>query len=170
MPIVNTITLPQDVLERVDRVLEFHQSTRHTNESVRLDPYRPDPAHKPYEFRVFEEIVAEPLPTGLIDLATPTLSLMEHGLLRGRKATSSPPQDLKTLATWLHFADGIAHAARPSAACSSREPAPATGTLPDRAVRRRVRHRRARARLLPLQPARVRPAQAPRRRRRRSPA
>ena len=107
MPIVNTITLPQDVLDRVERVLAYHHSTRLTNESVHREPHKPDPAHRPFDFRVFEELTPLPLPTALIDPAVPALGLMEHGLAALPVDRSGPGQDLKTLASWLHFADGI---------------------------------------------------------------
>ena len=51
---VNLITLPHDVLERVERVLGYHADTKNTHESVRVNPHRRDPATKPYEFRIFE--------------------------------------------------------------------------------------------------------------------
>jgi SagB-type dehydrogenase family enzyme len=109
MSFVNQITLPQDVLDRVARVLEYHESTKHTPQQVHMDPHKPDPANKPFEFRIFEQIPAMPLPQGLLELPVKTLSLMEHGFaaLPGG-APEPPPQDLKTLGTWLHFADGIA--------------------------------------------------------------
>jgi SagB-type dehydrogenase family enzyme len=108
MAFVNPVTLPQDVLDRVERVLEYHQSTKHTAESVRLHPHRPDPANKPYEFGIFEMLPPLPLPSGLLDMTAHTLDLMENGLAALPGAHLAPPQDLKTLATWLHFADGIA--------------------------------------------------------------
>src|SRR5688572_13321096 len=109
MSFVNQITLPQDVLDRVARVLEYHESTKHTHAEVHTNPHKPDPNNKPYEFRIFEQIPALPLPSGLLDLPVRTLSLMEHGFaaLPGN-APEPPAQDLKTLGTWLHFADGIA--------------------------------------------------------------
>ena len=54
MPIVNQITLPQDVLDRVERVLEYHESTKHTYDSkCRADPIKPDPQNQPYEISRF---------------------------------------------------------------------------------------------------------------------
>ena len=108
MPIVNQITLPQDVLDRVERVLEYHESTKHTYDSVRADPIKPDPQNQPYEFRVFEERPKIPLPTGLLDLPVPTIELMTNGLEALPPSQVGPPQDLRSLATWLHFANGIA--------------------------------------------------------------
>jgi SagB-type dehydrogenase family enzyme len=106
--IANTITLPQDVLERVARVLDYHVSTKHTPESVRREPHVVDPNQQPYEFRIFEMLPPTPLPKGMLDMPVPTLSLMEQGLAALASNQVTPPQDLKTLATWLHFADGIA--------------------------------------------------------------
>ena len=109
MSFVNQITLPQDVLDRVARVLEYHEGTKHTPQAVRDEPHKPDPDNKPYEFRIFENLPAIALPTGLLDLPVRTLSLMEHGFAALPGGAPEPPaQDLKTLATWLQFADGIA--------------------------------------------------------------
>ena len=109
MSFVNQITLPQDVLDRVARVLEYHDSTKHTPEEVHANPHKPDPDNKPYEFRIFEHIPALPLPSGLLDLPVHALGLMEHGFAALPGSAPEPPaQDLKTLGTWLHFADGIA--------------------------------------------------------------
>jgi SagB-type dehydrogenase family enzyme len=109
---VNTITLPQDILDRVARVLDFHESTKLSPESVRREPHRLDQANKPYDFRVFEMLPPVPLPSGLADLPSSTLSLMESGLAALPASRVAPPQDLKTLATWLHFAEGIANRRR----------------------------------------------------------
>src|SRR5215212_7331526 len=112
MQVVNQITLPQDVLDRVARVLDYLIDTKHTHQSVRASPYKADPATQPYEFRVFEMLPRRPLPTNLLDLPVGTLALMEQGLSALPDSQVSPPQDVKTLATWLHFADGIAHRKR----------------------------------------------------------
>jgi SagB-type dehydrogenase family enzyme len=112
MQVVNQITLPQDVLDRVARVLDYHVDTKHTHESVRAGPHKLDPSTQPYEFRVFEMLSKRPLPTNLLDLPVGTLALMENGLGALPDSQVTPPQDLKTLATWLHFADGIAQRKR----------------------------------------------------------
>jgi SagB-type dehydrogenase family enzyme len=112
MAVVNLITLPQDVLDRVGRVLDYHADTKNTHESVRASPHRPEPATQPYEFRVFEMLPRTPLPTGLLDLPAGTLALMEQGLGALPESQVSPPQDLKSVSTWLHFADGIAQRRR----------------------------------------------------------
>src|SRR5688500_17237907 len=91
MSFVNQITLPQDVLDRVARVLDYHNSTKHTHDEVHQDPHKPDPLTKPYEFRIFEQIPATPLPQGLLDLPTKTLSLMEHGFAALPGGAPDPP-------------------------------------------------------------------------------
>ncbi len=108
MPIVNQITLPQEILDRIDRVLEYHESAKLTYDSVRANPLHIDPAKQPYEFRVFDMRPKVPLPTGLLDIAVPTIDLMMQGLEALPPSQVGPPQDLKTLATWLHFANGVA--------------------------------------------------------------
>src|SRR4051812_13978222 len=104
MAVTNQITLPPDILARVARVQEYHDSTRLTPESLRDEPIHPDPAHKPFEFRIFENSPSEAMPSGLLDWNVPTLSLMHKGLEAAPLAQIGPPQDLRTLATWLHFA------------------------------------------------------------------
>jgi len=108
MAFVNQITLPQEILDRIDRVLDYHQSTKLTFDSVRADPLTVDPSKQPYEFRVFDMRPKTPLPTGLLDIAVPTIDLMMQGLEALPPSQIGPPQDLKTLATWLHFANGVA--------------------------------------------------------------
>lgn len=108
MAFTNPVTLPQDILDRIARVMDYHDSTRHTPESLAAEPVQPDPTTRPYEFLVFEMLPKVDLPPGLIDLSGSTLSLMRDGLAAVPAAQVGPPQDLKTLATWLHFADGIA--------------------------------------------------------------
>lgn len=108
MAIVNPITLPQEILDRVNRVLEYHESTKHTYKSVRAEPITFDPYKQPYEFRVFEQLPKIPLPANLHDLPVPTIDLMTQGLEALPPSLVGPPQDLKTLASWLHFANGIA--------------------------------------------------------------
>jgi SagB-type dehydrogenase family enzyme len=108
MPLTNVITLPQEILDRVERALEYHQSTKHTFDTVRAEPLNLDHSNQPYEFRVFEMRPKLPLPVGLLDLPVATISLMGQGLDALPPGVVGPPQDLKTLATWLHFANGIA--------------------------------------------------------------
>jgi SagB-type dehydrogenase family enzyme len=106
---VNQITLPQDVLDRVARVLDYHESTKLSHEQAHQNPHKLDPDNKPYEFRVFEMAPATSLPSGLLDVPAQTLALMEHGFASLPGGAPEPPvQDLKTLGTWLHFANGIA--------------------------------------------------------------
>ena len=112
MPIVNPITLPQEILDRAERVLEFHESTKVTADSLKAQPLDPDFAKKPYEFRVFEMSENEPLPVGFSDVTVRTLPVMQQGLGALPMEQIGPPQDMKTLATWLHFADGIANKRR----------------------------------------------------------
>lgn len=112
MPIVNQITLPQEILDRVARVVEYHDSSRWSPASLAAEPVAPDPANQPYEFRIFENLEGTSLPTGFLDPAALTLSLMRDGLAAVPPEQVGPPQDLKTLATWLQYADGIAQKKR----------------------------------------------------------
>src|SRR5687767_4329587 len=105
---VNPITLPQDILDRTARVLEFHESTKITPAILKAEPLEPDPAKQPYEFRIFQSSANVGLPVGFADVTASTLAVLERGLGALPADRIGPAQDLKTLATWLHFADGIA--------------------------------------------------------------
>ncbi|MGB7156942.1 MAG: SagB/ThcOx family dehydrogenase [Tepidisphaeraceae bacterium] len=98
--------LPQEILERCRRVYEYHHATKHTHESVRLHPVQLDPATQPSPYRVFEQCPKVPLPTGIMDVSVPTISLLEVGFEALPDSQLNPPQTLKTLATWLYLANG----------------------------------------------------------------
>ena len=100
------MTLPRDILERVQRVADFHQSCKLTEQSAAAAK-PPDWAQRPSTFRPFDEFPKVPLPTTLLDAFVDTLALMHGGLEVLPDSQQNPPQNLKTLASWLHLAGGL---------------------------------------------------------------
>lgn len=103
----HVVTLPREILERVERVLEYHQSTKHTYESVRQLTPRAQLSDQPGAYRTYPGLPKVSLPTGLLDLPVASLALMREGVAALPESHVAPPQDLKTLATWLYMAYGI---------------------------------------------------------------
>ncbi len=99
-------SLPQDILERCRRVYDYHHSTKLTYDSVRQHPIRLDPATQPSVYRVFDQHPKVQLPTTLLDVSVPTISLLDLGFDAIPESQLNPPQNLKTLATWLHLSYG----------------------------------------------------------------
>lgn len=101
------IALPKDILERVERVLDYHRASKHTPDSVRLLKPQTDPAAQPITIRIFPDLPKVALPTNVLDIAVPAVALMREGLSALPESHIRPPQDLKTLATWLYMAYGV---------------------------------------------------------------
>ena len=100
--------LPHDILERIERVLEYHRSTKLTPQSVRTNPTVLDAATKPSPYRCFDESASVPLPTNLLDASAPALALLSDGVGALPENQLHPPQDMRTLASWLFLANGLA--------------------------------------------------------------
>jgi SagB-type dehydrogenase family enzyme len=101
------IELPKDILERVERVLDYHRASKHTPQSVQQLKPQTDPATQPLTVRRFPGLPKITLPTSILDLAVPAMPLMREGLPALPESHIRPPQDLKTIATWLHMANGV---------------------------------------------------------------
>lgn len=101
------ISQPKDILDRVERVLEYHRISKHTPESIGALTPQTDPAAQPTTYRTFPGRPTVRLPTGLLDLAVPARALIREGLTALPESHVRPPQDLKTLATWLYMAYGV---------------------------------------------------------------
>ena len=101
-----TDKLPRDVAERVERVFEFHRSTKYSYQSMRANPIALDWSKQPSPYRTFPNLPKVALPTSLMDAPVPMVSLLKEGLSAVPESQLQPPQDLKTLATWLYLADG----------------------------------------------------------------
>ncbi len=100
------MSLPQEILERCRRVYDYHHSTKLTYESVRAHPVRLDPATQPSVYRVFDQCPKAQLPTSLVDVGVPTIQLLDIGFDAIPESQLNPPQNLRTLATWLHLSYG----------------------------------------------------------------
>jgi SagB-type dehydrogenase family enzyme len=101
------VTLPHDIVERVERVLGYHQATKHTYDSVRQITPKTNLSDQPSPYRVFPGLPKVSLPTGLLDLPIASLALMREGVSALPESHVAPPQDLRTLATWLYMAYGV---------------------------------------------------------------
>lgn len=97
----------KDILERVERVLEYHRVSKHTPASIGGLKPQTDPAAQPSPYRTFPGLPKISLPTGLLDLAVSAEAVMREGLAALPESHVRPPQNLKTIATWLYFAYGI---------------------------------------------------------------
>jgi SagB-type dehydrogenase family enzyme len=92
---------PQEILHRVRRLAEFHESTKIPGcQDLAGDAPQPSP------FRIFESAPKIALATNLIGASTPTISLLRNGLDAVAESHRQPPQDLRTLSTWLHLGAG----------------------------------------------------------------
>lgn len=95
------MTEPQEISQRVRRIWEYHQSSKLPSEQgIGGDAPQPSP------FRVFEDLPRVDLPTNLIGADTPVISLLRGGLDSVPTSQRQPPQDLRTLATWLYLGGG----------------------------------------------------------------
>ncbi|HEY7090518.1 MAG TPA: SagB/ThcOx family dehydrogenase [Tepidisphaeraceae bacterium] len=96
---------PQAILDRIHRVFEYHQTTKVTYENCRQ---RPAPGAKsPPVFRTFDSAEKVALPTNLIAADAATISLILDGRSSLPESQLDPPHNLRTLATWLFYADGV---------------------------------------------------------------
>lgn len=101
------IAQPKDILERVERVLDYHRASKHTPDSVRLLKPQTDPSAQPSPCRTFPGLPSVPLPTNLLDIPVAAKWLMREGLNALPDSHVRPPQDLRTVATWLYMAYGV---------------------------------------------------------------
>ena len=93
------MSLPQDILEIAGRVWEYHLATKLTAASLEQRSLRLPP-------RVFDYLPKVPLSPKLLDLPTPTLTVLTQGVDALPESMQLPPQDLRTLSTWLYMAAG----------------------------------------------------------------
>lgn len=99
--------MPREIADRIERVQEYHRASKHTYQSVRTNPHKPDLAHQPSPFRVFPDHPKVDLPTDRLQADAPALSVLADGLSGLPAELMHPPQDLRTLSSWLHLANGI---------------------------------------------------------------
>jgi SagB-type dehydrogenase family enzyme len=95
--------LPRHILDRVERVYAYHRASRlhYTGRPQHCDGAAPN------SHRHFHDHPKVPLPTTLLDAPLDTLAVLESALAALPDSFISPPQTLKTLASWLFMADGI---------------------------------------------------------------
>jgi SagB-type dehydrogenase family enzyme len=103
----HVVTLPRDILDRVERVLDYHNATKHTYDSIRQLTPRTHLKDQPTLLRTYPGLPKVALPTSLLDLPVASLALMREGVNALPESHVQPPQDLKTLATWLYMAYGV---------------------------------------------------------------
>ncbi len=101
------MVLPREILERVDRVADYHASSKHTYQSVRGPRPPLDWANHPSPYRTFASHPKMELPRATLDTGASTLSLLAVGVHAVPAERLHPPQDLATLANWLYLADGV---------------------------------------------------------------
>src|SRR5947208_874504 len=96
--------LPRHILERVERVYACHRSTKlvYTGEGPRAVA-----GSQPSAYRSFSEHPKVSLPTTLLDVPMGALAVLESSLGALPDSFVSPPQTLKTLASWLYLANGV---------------------------------------------------------------
>lgn len=97
-------TLPRDILDRSERVLEFHHHTRWAERAVPATVRRPLLAAARVMFPSCPKVA---LPTNLLDLPVSTLQLMQQLSDALPESMRDPPQNARTLATWLFMAAGV---------------------------------------------------------------
>lgn len=97
-------TLPQEILERSERVLAFHHSTRWSERSIPAAAARPAPAPPGCPVASLPRV---PLPTNVLDLPVPAMRLLEQQTDALPESMRDPPQNLRTLATWLFMSAGV---------------------------------------------------------------
>jgi SagB-type dehydrogenase family enzyme len=102
-----TETLPRDVAERVERVFEFHRQTKYSYQSMRANPIVLDWKKQPSAYRTFPDLPKVALPTSLVDAPVAMVPLLAEGLAAVPESLLQPPQNLRTLATWLYLAYGM---------------------------------------------------------------
>jgi len=99
--------LAPDIQDRVNHVLDFHRTSKLCRDAVAKGKFVPDPANKPSIYRLFDSATKVVLPTNLLDCPESTLELMSLGLEAVPDSHMRPPQDLKTLASWLFYSAAI---------------------------------------------------------------
>src|SRR5207244_69978 len=89
------------------QVLDYHRSSKHVRELIARQPHHLDPANRPCSYRIFDAAPKVALPTNLMDCSAALLELSALGLEALPDSYVRPPQNLKTLASWLFYAAGV---------------------------------------------------------------
>ena len=99
------MSLPRHIFERVERLYSYHQRTKLLPMGARYEPPA-EAAYKPAPFRIFANAPKITLPTTLLDAPIGMLTLLGAGQDALPDSLRAPPQDIKTLASWLYYAAG----------------------------------------------------------------
>jgi SagB-type dehydrogenase family enzyme len=97
--------LPRHILDRVERLYSYHQRSKIMAMGSRFAPPA-EAEYRPASYRVFQNAPKVALPTTLLDAPSGTLALLNAGQDAVPDSLRAPPQDLKTLASWLYYAGG----------------------------------------------------------------
>src|SRR4051794_1983316 len=100
------MALPQEILERAQRVLGYHHASVYDGNKPKQAP-KLDPTTRPATHRTFAQAPKVPLATTLLDASAPAIAVLENGRDALPDSQLSPPQNLKTLSTWLFMSDGM---------------------------------------------------------------
>ena len=100
------MALPPDILARVERVLAYHRASKYQPGQAKHQP-QADAQTRPIAHRIYDSAPKVPLLTTLLDASVAALAIMERGREALPDSQISPPQDLKTLSTWLFMSDGM---------------------------------------------------------------
>ena len=95
--------LPQDILLRVERVQDYHRASKYNSNQ----PKRTNQAEAAIPSTIFKSAPKVALETMLLDASAPAVAVIESGREALPDSQMSPPQDLKTLSTWLFMSDGL---------------------------------------------------------------
>ncbi|MFI5380066.1 MAG: SagB family peptide dehydrogenase [Tepidisphaerales bacterium] len=126
---VKYIELSPETLERVGRVFDYHNLTKHTRESVRKSPYEVDWENQPSRFRTFDDLPRIELPQNVGSIDVDALELMRFGTDALPAGFAGAPQTLATLATWLFLGYGITGAVEGEHATEYLRTCPSAGGL-----------------------------------------
>jgi SagB-type dehydrogenase family enzyme len=97
-------SLAPEILARSQRVFDFHQLGKWAERKVPACAALPAPAPPKSAYTGFPRV---PLPTRLLDLPVPGLQLLDQLSDAVPESMRNPPQNARTLATWLYFAAGV---------------------------------------------------------------
>jgi SagB-type dehydrogenase family enzyme len=97
------MAFPRSILDRIESVHAYHQSSKLHYGNV------PAAGHgaPPTPYLDFPDQPRAKLPTTLLDEPLGVLDVLDSSIGALPDSYLSPPQDLKTLATWLHMAAGV---------------------------------------------------------------
>ncbi len=98
------MSLPQDILDRVSRVIEYHRAAKQCSHPSNS---KADPASQPNAHRIFSQLPKVALPTTLLDASVQTMPLLANGRDAWPDSQVNPPQDLRTLATGRFRSNGL---------------------------------------------------------------